>query len=538
MNAFRRITVFAVAGQLALAAPATAADEAVDLEIATRIRQEAFARSQVMDLARELTDGFGPRLTGSPELAKANAWAKDKLASWGLANAQVEPWGPFGEGWTLERASAHQVEPWAQPLTVVARAWAPGTDGPVRGAAVVVKLDSEEDLAKHKGKLAGKVLLLGEPAPVPLGEKPALDRYDERELEELARFETGGRRAMDPARREQFMRRWALRRKIAAFLVEEKVAAVLDPAGTDGQVRTMSTRPREKGDPGVPWLHVRAEQWNRMARLVQAGRTVEVEVDVRVKFAGGADAMDANVLADLPGSDKRGELVMLGAHIDSWHAATGAADNAAGVAVVMEAMRILKSLGVTPKRTIRVGLWSGEEQGLLGARAHVAKHFASRPPAPANDDTPSFMRRPSGPLTVHAGHGLLSAYFNLDNGSGKIRGIYAQQNVAAAKLFERWLEPYRDLGATTVTLRDTGSTDHVPFDEVGLPGFQFIQDDIEYESRTHHRNLDEYDRLQEADLKQAAAVMAGFVWQAATRPDRLPRKPMPKDEPTRPAAAR
>lgn len=535
MNTARRLVALAAVLQLATAAPLAAAEEAVDLEIATRIRQEAFARSQVMDLARELTDGFGPRLTASPEAERANAWAKEKLASWGLVNAQLEPWGPFGEGWSMERAAAHQTKPWAAPLTVVPRAWAPGTDGPVRGLAVVAKIESEEDMTAQKGKLAGKVLLIGEVVPIPLGDKPTLDRYTEQELDELEAFDTAGRRAMDPARRAQFMRRFALRNKIAAFLVAEKVLAVLEPAGTAGQVSTTGGRPREKGDPGVPWLHVRAEQWNRLARLAQAGREVEVEVDVKVKFTA-PETMPTNVLADLPGSDKRGEMVMLGGHIDSWHAGTGAADNAAGVAVAMEAVRILKSLGLTPKRTIRVALWSGEEQGLLGARAYVAKHLASRPPAPPASDTPPWMQRPTGPLTVLPGHALVSAYFNFDNGGGKIRGIYAQQNVAAAKLFERWLEPYHDLGATAVTLRDTGSTDHMAFDDVGVPGFQFIQDEVEYESRMHHRNLDEYDRLQEADLKQAAAVMAGFVWQAANRPDRLPRKPMPKDPPARPAA--
>ncbi len=278
-----------------------------------------------------------------------------------------------------------------------------------------------------------------------------------------------------------------------------------------------------------------AEQYNRLARLVDRDVDVELELDIRSHFQDD-DPTAYNTVAEIPGSDKRGEVVMLGAHLDSWHAGTGATDNAAGSAVAMEAVRILQALDVKPRRTIRIALWSGEEEGLLGSKAYVAEHFGTRggPPDPSERDLPSFLRRESGPVTTKPDHARLSAYFNVDNGTGKIRGIYAERNAAVGPLFEAWLRPLHDLGATTVTLRHTGGTDHLSFDAVGLPAFQFIQDEADYETRTHHTNLDVYDRLQKADLMQAAVVLATFVYDAATRPERLPRRPLPRDVPASP----
>ncbi|HEV2064153.1 MAG TPA: M20/M25/M40 family metallo-hydrolase, partial [Thermoanaerobaculia bacterium] len=294
----------------------------------------------------------------------------------------------------------------------------------------------------------------------------------------------------------------------------------------------------KKGDPqGVPSLAMDAEHFGRIVRLLEKKKDVQLEVDVKVRFIE-EDQMQWNTIAEIPGTDKKGEVVMLGAHLDSWHGGTGATDNGAGSVVAMEAVRILQALGVKPKRTIRIGLWSGEEQGLLGSKGYVSAHFASRPdpPAPAPgappaDDLPSFLRRPTGPLTVKPEHARLAAYFNLDNGTGKVRGIYAQENAAVVPIFQAWLEPLKDLGATAVTLNNTSGTDHLSFDAVGLPGFQFIQDEIEYDTRTHHTNMDVYERLQKADLMQASVVMATFVYEAAMRNSMLPRKPMPKDEP-------
>jgi Zn-dependent M28 family amino/carboxypeptidase len=242
--------------------------------------------------------------------------------------------------------------------------------------------------------------------------------------------------------------------------------------------------------------------------------------------------MGYNTIAEIPGTDKKGEAVMLGAHMDSWHAGTGATDNAAGVAAMMEAVRILKTLDVRPRRTIRIALWSGEEQGLLGSRAYVRDHLASRPEPkdPAQQELPSFLRKPTGPLTVKPEHAKFSVYFNMDNGTGRIRGIYAQENAAVVPIFETWLKPLADLGATTVTMRNTMGTDHTSFDAVGLPGFQFIQDDVEYSARSHHSNADVYERLQREDLIQASIVIATFVYHTAMRDRLLPRKPMPKEE--------
>ncbi len=253
---------------------------------------------------------------------------------------------------------------------------------------------------------------------------------------------------------------------------------------------------------------------------------------MRVRFFDG-DPMQSNVLAEIPGTDKKGELVMLGAHLDSWHAGTGATDNAAGSVVMMEAMRILKALGVSPRRTIRIALWSGEEQGLFGSEAYVADHFATRPPVtdPEQLKKPDYLRKKTWPITTKPDHARLAAYFNVDNGTGKIRGIYTEENAAVVPIFESWIAPLKDLGVTTVTMNDTTGTDHESFDGVGLPGFQFIQDEIEYETRTHHTNLDTYERLQRDDLMQAAVVVACFAWDAAMRPEMLPRKPMPRERP-------
>jgi carboxypeptidase Q len=520
-----------------LAAPVSPADEAVDLEMVTRIRDEGLSNSQVVETAEYLTDVIGPRVTGSPQMRQANDWTRARLESWGLANARLEGW-QFGRGWSLQRATVQMITPNSATLVAVPRAFTPGTDGPRRAKLVKVKIDSEADVQKYRGQLAGRIVLVGDPRPVGNPDKAQFTRYTEQELDELAQFDVAPRRRT-PYDRDELARRLRLQRALRPFFAAEKALATIEVSPSDGGVVVVGRGGSfVKGeDPGVPALVMAAEQYNRLARLVDRGVEVELEVDVAARFHD-EDPTAYNTLAEIPGTDKSGEVVMIGAHLDSWHAATGATDNAAGSAVVMEAMRILRALDVRPRRTIRLALWTGEEQGLLGSRAYVAEHFGSRPAAsPEERDLPSFLRRDTGPVTVKPDHAKLAAYFNLDNGTGRIRGIYAERNTAVAPIFEAWLAPLKDLGATTVTLRPTRGTDHVSFDAVGLPAFQFVQDEADYETRTHHTTLDTFDRLQKADLMQAAVVMATFAYDAAMRPQRLPRRPLPRDVPASPAPA-
>jgi carboxypeptidase Q len=519
-----------------------AAEEPVDLAMVTRIREEAFEHSKVMETLAHLTDVLGPRLTGSPQLRKANEWTRWQLQAWGLQGARLERWGPFGRGWTFDRASVHMVAPAGVPLIALPKAWTPGTDGPVRGQAVKLKLESEADLEKAKGHLAGKVVLLADAAELKDPDKPLFNRYSAAELEVLAEYGEGddGRSPRRPRNREAALSRLRFGKRLREFLAAEKALATMEPSEREGAlVRVAGGGSREPGESaGVTALVMAAEHYNRVVRLAAGTTPVELEIDVRARFLDD-DAMGDNTLAEIPGSDRRGEVVMLGAHLDSWHGGTGATDNAAGCAVVMEAARILRALDVKPRRTIRVALWTGEEQGLLGSRAYVRDHFGSRPDPvdPVEKELPSYLRRAQGPLTLKPDHARLSAYFNLDNGTGRIRGVYTQQNAAAVPIFEAWLRPFADLGAATVSNRRTGSTDHVPFDAVGLPGFQFIQDDADYTTRTHHTNLDVYDRLHREDMVQASAILASFVYHAAMRDERFPRKPLPRESPPEPEPA-
>ncbi len=528
---------------LVLLTPALPGEERVDLDMVTRIRQEGFRNSKVMDTASNLMDKIGARLTGSPNMKRANDWTRQQLEEWGLANAHLESWEPFGRGWSYEVATVRMLSPDVAELLALPLAWSPGTDGALRAQAIKVKLTEKEDLEKQKGKLAGKILMLGETRDVKPQEKALSERYDEKSLADLYRYEVPGIRpyvrAGQPFNREEFARRREFQRTLAKYLVEEKVAAVLEPGALDGgtfRVQGLQNGHRKDALAAVPTLMMAIEHWERIGRLLDRKEPVELEVNLKTKLTEEPRAW--NTIAEIPGSDKKGEIVMLGAHMDSWHGGTGATDNGAGVAATMEAVRILKALGVKPKRTIRIALWSGEEEGLLGSRGYVSQHFASRPEPkeplpPDQEDLPSFLRRPTGPLTVKPEHAKLSAYFNLDNGTGRVRGVYAQENAVVVPIFESWIQPLKDLGVTAVTMRNTSGTDHLSFDAVGLPGFQFIQDEVEYETRTHHTNMDVYERLQKEDLMQASVVIASFVYNAAMRDGMMPRKPMPKDEPPR-----
>jgi len=522
-------------------APAARAQspERVDLGAMTRIRQEGLSNSKVMETLAQLTDVIGPRLTGSPALKRANEWTRDQMTGWGMANAHLEAWGPFGRGWSLEHCSVHMVTPQAAPLIAIARAWTPGTDGVKRGRILrVPKMpESEADLAALKGKLRGMILLAGNERELKPLDKPLLQRYSKEQLDEEAMVEfPEGEPRYD---RDVIAKRYAFAPTAAKFLADEGVLAVIESSGWDrGVVRVGGTRGYKAGEPaGVPSLTMAAEHFNRIARLVERKIDVELELDVRTTFYD-ADPMAYNTVAEIPGTDKADEVVMCGAHLDSWHAGTGTTDNAAGCAVMMEAMRILKASGLQPRRTIRMALWSGEEQGLYGSEAYVGQHFAEwpAPTDPAELAKPAWLRKPTGPLAVKADYGKLSGYFNLDNGTGRIRGIYAEGNAAIEPVFRAWIEPLRDLGVTLVTSRATNSTDHESFDDVGLPGFQFVQDEVEYSTRggfglTHHSNMDVFDRAQREDLMQASIVVAAFLYNAATRDEKLPRKPQPALKP-------
>lgn len=520
-----------IAGTVSLAA------EPVDLDIVTRIRQEGFSRSQVMKTARQLTDVIGPRLTGSPQMKRANEWTRQQLEDWGLSNARLEGF-EFGRGWSYTRSRVTMLEPLEIPLIALPKAWSPGTRKAVRGTVMRVKLESEKDFDKYRGKLEGKVLLLDKPAEIEPEEEP-FRRYSDEQLTELTEFPIREPRRGDFRKRRR--KRYEFRKALHDFLVEEQALATIDVSSRDyGIIRLGGTGAyRVEDNPGVPALVMAVEHYNRILRFVDDEVEVKLEVDVRTRFHD-EDTRAYNTLAEMEGTDLADEIVMLGAHMDSWHAGTGATDNAAGCAVAMEAVRILQALEARPRRTIRLALWSGEEQGLKGSRAYVEEHFAGRPESedPKELELPPSLREVQWPLMLEPDHSKLSVYFNLDNGSGKIRGIYAEENAAVRPLFESWLEPFHDLGADTVTLRRTGGTDHTPFDRVGLPGFQFIQDGLEYRSGTHHSNMDVYDHLQAQDLMQASVVMASFVYHAAMRDEMLPREPLPQEPPQNPEEKR
>jgi carboxypeptidase Q len=527
---------------LTLSTPPLFAEEPVDLSMMTRIRDEGLHHSQVMDTLYHLTDVIGPRLTGSPQLKAANDWTRDQLAHWGLANAHLEGY-TFGRGWSFSSCQVRMTAPRTAVLLALPKAWTPATNGPIHGEVMRIKVETPKDLDEYKGKVAGKILLLddarefkplgGPKAPAALGSfEDEPERYSAEDLAQLGMFEYRDR---DPAaRRAGGIKRFQLRAAIREFMAQEKVLATVSASSrNNGILGVAQGGTQEAGKAAsTPEVVMAAEHYNEILRLLDHDQKVELEMDIASRYYED-DPQAYNTVAEIPGTDKRDEIVLAGAHLDSWHTGTGATDNGAGSAVVMEAARILKSLGVKPRRTIRFVLWTGEEQGLLGSNAYVKQHFASRPESTDKEtkDLPEYFREPTWPLQLKPEHAKVAGYFNLDNGGGKIRGIYAQQNAAVKPIFAAWLAPFADLGADTVTLRDTGSTDHVAFDEVGLPGFQFIQDPLDYASHTHHTLLDTYDHVSELDMKQASTLMAAFLYDAAMRSEPLPRKPLPQAPP-------
>ncbi len=508
------------------------AEEKVDLDMVSRIRQEAFARSQVAANLRELTETVGPRLTVSPAYARSTAWARGKLQGYGLANVHEEVFDPaFGRGWEYRSSRVEMLAPRQMPIHAAPKAWTPGTRGPVEGEVAKATLKTSEDLEKARGTLRGKIVLLEDAREYKPSDKPDFRRHDEQGLGELQTFPIPAENGPEAQEKRlaEYRKRQAFTRELNTFLEEEGVLATLSLSSRDnGILRVTAGGARKAGEPvGVTDLVVAAEHYNQLVRAVERKQEVRLRLDVDADFTSEEDLAATNVFADLTGSSKAGEMVVIGAHLDSWHTGTGASDNGAGVVVMMEAMRILKAIGAKPKRTIRLALWGGEEQGLHGSSGYVARYLADWPePAdPEQKALPRAFQRGTGPLQRKAGYERFSTYFNFDNGTGRIRGIYAQENHAAVPLFKAWLEPFRDLGAEIVTVRNTGSTDHIAFDRVGLPGFQFVQDPADYMSRVHHTHLDTYDHVVPDDLKQAAAIIASFAWHAANREERFPRKP-------------
>ena len=446
---------FLAVAALLLSVPVSA-EEPVDLAMVTRIREEGLHRSQVMDTARQLTDVLGPRLTGSPQMKAANDWTRQRLEEWGLSKAHLESY-PFGRGWSFSRTAVHMLKPQQGPLHALPRAYTPGTPGPVRGPAVIAKLEKDADLETFRGKLAGKIVLLEDPHDLSKPDEIEPRELSEEGLRDLGRFEVPGENRALEEYRKNAVDRAKFRDTLNRFLIEEKALAVISVSNRAwGVVRVGRGGSFEPGlSAGVPAVIMSPEHYNRLHRLVSGGTEVELEVEVEARYHD-EDRMAYNTVAEIPGTDRSGEVVMVGAHLDSWHGGTGATDNAAGCAVVMEAVRILKALGVKPKRTIRIGLWSGEEQGLLGALAYVGEHFGSwsgpEDPERRKWISPNYWKG-EGKLELRPGHDKLAAYFNMDNGSGRVRGIYAEENAAVRPIFEAWLAPLRDLGADTVTLR-------------------------------------------------------------------------------------
>ena len=525
------------------------AQETIDLGTYQRIMDEGFNHSHVMDYASALDDDIGPRLTGSPNLAKANEWTKNQLTAMGCANAHLESWGDFGMGWQQLNTWVRMVSPDTAVFIAQASPWSPGTNGPVTGSVVHVNVQEEKDLDQYKGKLAGKIVLLGEMRPVPPVDKPLWTRYTDAELEAMTGYPQAGG-IMPPnlkKRLQAYLKRRELMGKLMQFLADEHVAAIIVPSrdGADGggsggtffddNGAWLGPEPY-KADHRVkiPVVVMAIENYGRVFRLLEANVPVTVQMDVETKFTGDNE-QGYDTIAEIPGTDPqlKDQVVMVGGHLDSWIAGTGATDNGAGTVIAMEVMRILNALRVQPRRTIRVALWSGEEQGIYGSRGYVKNHFGSFPVSTAPDQMklPEWLRKPAGPLTILPEQKLISGYFNLDNGSGKVRGVYLQGNAAVAPIFAAWIAPLKSLGVTTLTMRNTGGTDHLSFDAVGIPGFQFIQDPLDYETRTHHSNMDVYEELSPSDLKQAAVVEAIFVYNTAMRDQMLPRKRLPTPKP-------
>ena len=519
-------------------------------------KTEGTKNSQVMQTLSYLTDVIGGRLTNSPSMKRANEWTRDTMAKWGMQNAHLEAWGPFGRGWSLKNFSAEVIAPQTFPVIAYPKAWSPSTKGAVTADVVMFEAKTETDFDKYKGKLSGKIVLISAARELKMEDKPLGARLSEENLKKMADETSPNPPRPDQPQmtdeqrqkqREEQMKQTLFNIKRWQFLLQEGAAVAVDNSrgGSGGTLFVQSAsvvqeipadmanfNPRNGLQPYkkeaeakmIPQMTMATEDYNRLTRIIGFGVTPRMTVDIQTQYHD-EDQMGYNTIAEIPGTDPKlkDEIVMLGGHMDSWQGATGATDNGAGVSVAMEAARIILQSGLKPRRTIRVALWSGEEQGLNGSREYVKQHFGE-----AKGGGGQFGGGQQQPLEITKGadYEKLSAYYNLDNGTGKIRGIYLQGNSAAASIFKTWLTPFADMGASTVTILNTGGTDHQSFDRILLPGFQFIQDEVEYDTRTHHSNQDNFDRIQAEDLKQASVIMAAFVYQTAMMDEKIPRKPL------------
>ena len=500
---------------LSLVPTPAVAQEPVYWDVIDRIRSEGFENPQVMDNAGYLADVIGPRLTGSPNMRQAQEWAMARMTEFGLSRVQKEPWGDETVGWEVQRVSVHMTAPDYQMVIAYPLALTPGTQGPVVTNAVIATIRSPEDLGRYRGRLNGAIVLAT--PPMPTSPRFVQDAFRHNE-ESLGVFETEGidllirRHARGQPDQSTFRREGISDAEVEEFYKSEGVAVVLTASiGSDGTVYatghpiTRNDRTRAGVEGVLPTLAVATEHYNRIYRILERGLTVTMDVEVRVGY-DESDERGYNVIAEIPGTDLADEVVMIGAHLDSWHTGTGATDNASGVSVVLEAMRILKAIGVQPRRTIRVALWSQEEMGHSGSRGYVRSHFGGEEGGPTTPDYDRF-----------------AAYFNMDNGTGQFRGVHIQGNTQSTPILEAWMRPFQDLGMETISQFSNTGTDHLSFIRVGLPGFQFLQDRIDYRARSHHFNMDLYDRLLPRDLMINSVVMASFAYHAAMRDGTFPR---------------
>ncbi|HLV89235.1 MAG TPA: M20/M25/M40 family metallo-hydrolase [Candidatus Sulfotelmatobacter sp.] len=540
------VCLFAAEKPKPAALPVQPATETLDLEGIARIRAEGLTHSHIMEYASGLFDDIGPRLTGSPDFARAEEWSVDQLRRMGATNPHTESWGEFGMGWRQIGTSLLMTAPTTATFLAQATPWSPATAGEVPAEVIAVPtLHEEKDFDVWKGKLAGKVILYGDDPKIDPNAGIAIEHYDTAKLEHFHSYPLDGDQKdthvlpNDPPFWEKVFKEMAFMEKVGKFFADEHAVAVLRAGGPGGVIQDdtgMSLgwfvyRPEHKQ--AIPSAVVGNEGFGRMHRLVAHHVPVSVKLNIATVFNGDHE-QGRNVIAEIPGTDPalKDEVVMLGGHLDSWISGTGATDDGAGSIVALEAMRILRALNIQPRRTIRIALWGGEEQGIFGSAGYVGSHYGTVTYSTKPEEllVPQFLRQVTGPVATKPEHAKLDAYFNTDNGGGKFLGIFTEGNAAVASIFQQWAEPINDLDFTTVSMRNSGSTDHVSFDQVGLPGFQFIQDPRDYETRSAHTNMDTYERLSETDLKQAATVMAIFVYDTAQRDAMLPRKPPPHPE--------
>jgi len=509
-----------------LASAADAQPAAAERALLNSIADVGFNHSEVPETAEYLSDQIGGRMTNSPAMRRAERWTQERFTAWGLKNVRTEAFD-FGRGWWIEAARIRMVAPRPLELKGIPVAWTPPTAGVLSAPIIVAPMSSARDFADWKGRLAGKIVLATWPAPEKDDTDPVFQRLSDAEVQKLDRFQQP---VFDPDALSKRIERFRYREQLDEFLAQEGALALVTMSRSEGRLVHGEGYSHGVGHtPKLPAVELAAEDYRRLARLAKVGE-VTLEIENRVHFED-ADHNAYNVLAEIPGRDPQAGYVMAGAHLDSWVAGDGAADNGAGSVMVMEAARILAKVGVKPRRTLRFALWAGEEQGLLGSAAYVEKHLALRPAPtdPSLKDLPPYFTRDTYPVKPLPGLADLVAYFNIDNGSGKIRGIYAEGNLSVVAIFREWLAPFASMGANAVVAEPTGSTDHVFLSRLGLPAFQFIQDPLDYATRVHHTDIDTYDHLRIEDMKQGAVVLASVLVAAADAEKPLPRKPVPTE---------